>query len=81
MNTQILIKVTNGKQFFLEKLPQKFWESGKEQFKPVRVKEKDIDSLRDSNGLCLWYEDFCTREDLPSWILDSQELIFEILWN
>jgi len=79
MESGYFVKITNNKQVILENISSSIKDISPELLTSVRIKEEDIDTLRGKSYLWQWYEDFCQREDLPSWVNGSQVLIFELI--
>jgi hypothetical protein len=79
MESGYFVKITNNKQVILENISSSIGDISPELLTSVRIKEEDIDTLRGKSYLWQWYEDFCQREDLPTWVSGSQVLIFELI--
>jgi hypothetical protein len=75
---KVLIKITNKKQVLFEKVPEEFI---KDEYltRKIKVREQDIDDLKDNHYIWQWYQDFLERKDLPVWVYKSDILEFELV--
>lgn len=75
---RVLIKITNRRQVLFEKVPDEFI-SDENWIRPIKVKEQDIDQLKNNHFIFDWYQSFIDRKDLPAWVYNSDLLEFELI--
>lgn len=72
------VRVSDGRHVFLENVTKRVLSEGK-KLKRLKLKEQEILQLNCDEFLFIWYEEFCTRGDLPKWINIAEVLYFEIV--
>lgn len=75
---KILVKVTNGKQIFVINVTDIIDDSQKQNLVEIKFKECDIDKYK-NHFIYKWYYQNFEFYDLPSWIDECNNLLFEVM--
>lgn len=82
MNTQVVVKITNGKQLLLEniKVISLNDDIDSRYYRRLKTDDMNIDYIED-HFIVEWFDSFITSEKLPLWLINSNILEIEVLHN
>lgn len=79
--SKLLIKVTNGSKIHIENVTHLIDESGDPNFyRHIKIKETDLERHKD-HVIYSWSEEFYNSKSIPDWVLKSQLLEFEVIYE